>query len=529
MSYLFHARAGLIPSCVAAASVLLLTALPASAQTDAACSALLSYAPAGLKLKITAAAHATDRKTQSGQFGPGVTLPPHCHVEGELDRRTGSDGKSYALRFAVNLPDKWNGRYLFQGGGGLNGNLGEPLGGQATGSQNALTRGFAVVSTDSGHQGQGGGFDASFMADQEAALNFYFLGNMRVTEATKPLVQQYYSAAINKSYFVGCSTGGREGMIMAQRYPFLYDGIVTGSPAIRTGLSNLGLRWINVQMNQAAAKDAKGQPVPEGTYSKDEQKLIVNSLVQACDALDGAKDGLIFNVAACKFDPHTIACKAGQKGDSCLAPAKADALAKAMAGPVDSRGVQVYSRFPYDTGIADPGFIPGILNGGKPPVGAPSAAMMKQDVDAEFIANTAADTAIGDSVSLKLSSFAAHGGKQIFYHGMSDPWFSAIDTLTYYENMTAANGGLQAVDKFSRIFMVPGMGHCQGGSATLDTFDMLTPIVEWVENDKAPASVAATGKSMPGVSRPLCPYPQHAQYKGTGDINAVENFSCKGP
>ncbi len=510
-----------------ALAALLLTAVPALAQTDAACSALLAYAPPALKLKITTAAHAANRQLQGPPTAPAVTLPPHCHVEGELDRRTGSDGKSYALRFAINLPDQWNGRYLFQGGGGLNGNLGEPLGAQATGDKNALARGFAVVSTDSGHQAQGG-FDASFMADQEAALNFYFLGNMRVTQATKPMVEQYYRSAINKAYFVGCSTGGREGMIMVQRYPYLYDGIVTGSPAIRTGLSNLALRWINVQMNQAAAKDDKGQPLPGGTYSKDEQTLIVNALKQSCDALDGAKDGLIFNVAACKFDPKSIACKAGQSSN-CLAPAKAEALAKAMAGPVDSRGVQVYSRFAYDSGIADPGFIPGILNGGKPPVGAPSAAMMKQDVDAEFIENTAADTAIGDSVSLKLSSFAAHGGKQIFYHGMSDPWFSAMDTVNYYQNMTAANGGLQTVDKFSRIFMVPGMGHCQGGSATLDTFDMLSPLVEWVEHDTAPASVTATGKSMPGVSRPLCPYPQHAQYQGSGDLNAAANYSCKGP
>ncbi len=511
----------------ALAAALLLSSASAWAQSDTACSALLAYAPANLKLKITSAKHDTNRQQQAAPQAPAVTLPPHCHVEGELDRRTGSDGKSYALRFAINLPDKWNGRYLFQGGGGLNGTLGEPLGYQAVGDQNALARGFAVVSTDSGHQAQGP-FDGSFMADQEAALNFYFLGNMRVTQATKPIVEQYYTSVISKSYFVGCSTGGREGMIMAQRYPYLFDGIVSGSPAIRTGLSNLALRWINVQMNQAAAKDDKGQPLAGGTYSKDEQKLIVNSLVQKCDALDGAKDGLIFNVAACNFDPQAIACKAGQS-DNCLAPAKADALAKALAGPVDSRGVKVYSRFPYDTGIADPGFIPGILGGGKPPVGAPSAAMMKQDVDAEFIVATATDQAIGDAVSLNLSSFTSHGGKQIFYHGMSDPWFSAMDTVNYYQNMTAAHGGLQTVDKFSRIFLVPGMGHCQGGSATLDNFDMLSAIVDWVEKDKAPASVTATGKSLQGTSRPLCPYPQHAQYKGSGDIKLAENFSCQGP
>lgn len=509
-------------------AALLPTALTAYAQTDAACAALLSYAPKDSNLKILKASHDLNRQTQAGPGGPGATLPPHCHVEGEIDRRTGVNGKSYALRFAVNLPDNWNGRYLFQGGGGLNGSLGEPLGAVASGGQNALARGFAVVSTDSGHQGQG--FDASFLADQEAAMNFNFLGNARVTQATKPLVTEYYKKVISKSYFTGCSTGGREGMIMAQRFPLLYDGIITGAPAMRTDLSNQGLRWLNVQLNQVAPKGPDGFPLPGPQLSKQEMKTAVNGLLQACDMLDGAKDGLVHNVAGCKFDARTLACKAGQTAD-CLAPAKAEALAKALAGPVDSRGVQVYSRFQLDTGADDDtGFQKGLLAGGAtPPEGAPVNKMMKQDVDAEFIASEADDRRIANSTSVNLTTFSGHGGKQIFYHGVSDPWFSAMDTLAYYQRMTAANGGLQTVDKWSRLFLVPGMGHCQGGEATLDTFDMLTSIVDWVEKDQAPASVVSTGRSMPSVSRPLCPYPQHSQYSGKGDINDAKNFSCAAP
>jgi hypothetical protein len=505
---------------------LLLTAsLPALAQSEASCTALLGYS-ASSNLKITSAVHATNRSTPASPFAPGITLPPHCHVEGELDRRTGADGKAYALRFAINLPDTWNGRFLFQGGGGLNGSLGEPLGTQATGKRHALARGFAIVSTDSGHQGQGA-FDSSFMADQEAALNFLLFGNMRVAQVAKPLVKSYYSKDISKSYFVGCSTGGREGMIMAQRYPYLFDGIVSGAPAIRTGLSNLALRWMNVQMNQAASKGVDGKALAGGTYSKTEQELIVNGLVQACDALDGAKDGLIMDAAHCQFDPQTLTCPAG-KTDNCLPADKAGALAKAAAGPKDSRGRQVYANFPLDTGIDDTGFIPGIIaGGGGPPVGPSVVGMMTQDVDAEFIDATATDAAQGDSTALNLSSFAAHGGKHIFYHGVSDPWFSAMDTVNYYQNMAAANGGLQTVDKWSRVFLVPGMGHCQGGQATLDNFDMLNAIVDWVEKGQAPASVIATGNSMPGVSRPLCPHPQHAQYSGSGDVNDAANFSCR--
>ena len=484
-----------------------------------ACSNLKAYKADSSNITIASAEFYENRRSK-------VLLPPHCHVEGEIDPRTGADGKHYALKFALNLPEKWSGRYLFQGGGGLNGTLNEPLGDLAAGDKSALERGFAVVSTDSGHQGQI--FDGSFFADQEAALNFFFLGNMRVTIATKPIVEAYYKKDIQHSYFMGCSTGGREGMIMSQRYPYLYDGIVSGAPAIRTGLSNLALRWLNVQLNQAAPKDENGLPLPGGTFNKSELKLIVDGLIKQCDGLDGVEDHLIFNTAACHFDPMSLACAKNEKS-GCLAKEKAQALVKAVAGPVDSRGVQVYSRFMYDTGFDDhTGYFKGLIaGGGVPPVGPRVDTMMSQDVDAEFIAATAPDAAIGDTMSLNLSSFVAHGGKQIFYHGLSDPWFSAMDTLNYYQQMAARNGGPDKADSFSRIFLFPGMGHCGGGEETLDHFDMLSAIVDWVEKDQAPNSVVATGQSMPGVSRPVCPYPQYPHYKGKGDKNVAANFECK--
>ncbi len=504
----------------------LLMSAQASADVKSACSQLKSYATEGSNIQIKRAEFFEDRRTEANPFAPAFLLPPHCHVEGELDRRTGVDGRSYALKFAINLPKKWNGRYLFQGGGGLNGTVGEPIGNQVAGDKSALDRGFAVVSTDSGHEGQV--FDGSFMADQEAALNFFFLGNMRVTLATKPIVEKYYRNDIQHSYFIGCSTGGREGMIMSQRYPYLYDGIVSGAPAIRTGLSNLALRWLNVQLNLAAEKDENGLPLPGGTFNKAELKLIVDGLIKSCDALDGLKDELIFNTAACKFDPMSLACDKNIK-ENCLAPEKAQALIKAVAGPVDSRGVQVYSHFMYDTGFDDnSGFTKGLIaGGGVPPVGPPVATMMTQDVDAEFIAATARDAAIGDAMSFNLSSFITNGGKHIFYHGLADPWFSAMDTVNYYQKMAERNGGIEKVENFSRIFLFPGMGHCAGGEKTLDNFDMLSAIVNWVEKDKAPEYIIANGRSLPGVSRPVCPYPQYPQYKGNGDTRLAKNFECK--
>lgn len=498
------------------------------AQDAAACAALQSLSLPGVNLQITSATHHAARQLPAGPGGPAATLPPHCKVEGEIDRRQGSDGRSYALRFAVNLPDAWNGRFLFQGGGGLNGAVREPLGDQATAGNSALARGFAVASTDSGHEGAV--FDGSFMADQEAAMNFLFLGNMRVTQVAKPVVERYYGNAINRSYFVGCSTGGREGMIMAQRYPTLFDGIVSGAPAIRTGLSNLALRWYNVHLNRAVQASGQGSPEPGAQFSAAEQKLIVDGLLQACDARDGAADGLVFDVAGCAFDPRALACAAGQS-EGCLAPEKAEALVRGLAGPVDSRGVQLYPRFVLDSGNDDNlGFARGLLGGGAtPPEGVSVNALMQQDVDAEFQAASRPEQSLGDSTWTNLSTFAARGGKQIFYHGVSDAWFSAMDTVEYYQNMAAANGGLQTADRFSRVFLVPGMGHCAGGEQTLDSFDMLTALVDWVENGQAPDSIVATGASMPGVSRPLCPYPQYPHYNGSGDMADAANFSCRLP
>ncbi|HHX81689.1 MAG TPA: tannase/feruloyl esterase family alpha/beta hydrolase [Pseudomonadaceae bacterium] len=514
-----------------ASAILLATAPAVLAQAgsvgEGACLALGNASLEGVDLRITSAAHHQQRRMAAGPGGnAGAVLPAHCKLEGEIDRRTGADRKSYALRFAINMPDAWNGRFMFQGGGGLNGSLAEPLGTQATGGHSALERGFAVVSTDSGHEGAV--FDSSFMADQEAALNFLFLGNMRVTVAAKPLVERYYSDAIQHSYFMGCSTGGREGMVMAQRYPYLFDGIVTGAPAIRTGHSNIGLRWFNVQLNRAVLSSGVGSPTPGEQFSAAERRLIVDGLLQSCDALDGASDGLVFNTNACDFDPRRLACAAGET-EQCLVPEKAEALVQALAGPVDSRGLQVYAPFVLDTGNDDDtGFARGLLAGGaNPPEGISVTGLVEQDVDAELAAATAPSQALGDTVATNLSSFVANGGKQIFYHGTSDAWFSVMDTVQYYESMATANGGLQTASDFSRLFLVPGMGHCQGGEQTLDSFDMLDAIVGWVENDEAPEAVTATGNSMPGVSRPLCAWPEYPHYDGSGDMDDADSFQCR--
>ena len=444
-----------------------------------------------------------------------------------LDERLGVDGVTYAIRFALALPDDWNGRFLFQGGGGLNGSVRPPVGNTAAGAQSALQRGFAVVSTDTGHQGSG--FDGSFMADQQAALDFFYAANTKLTPLAKAMVAAHYERAIDYSYFAGCSTGGREGMIMSQRNPSFFDGIVSGAPAMRTGHSNMSLAYINSSFSGFAPSDENGQASPAALFSAADRTLIMDSLIAACDTNDGIEDGLIFNTQACGFEPAALVCS-GAKTDACLTPAQAQGLAKAFTGPVNSFGDQAYPPFPWDTGLnASGGGIPGIIaSGGSSPVGAQRTSG-EFDVDREAAAVQADSLGrIGDSTLTNLSTFREEGSKLLFFHGMSDPWFSANDTRLYYESLAAENGGADSVRDFSRLFLVPGMGHCNGGAAALDQFDLLSAVVDWVEQDIAPDSVSSTGSAMPGVSRPLCAYPDYAHYTG-GDAASAESFECRRP
>lgn len=457
----------------------------------------------------------------------GVVLPSNCRAQGVIDRRVGGDGKSYAIGFSIALPDRWNGRFLFQGGGGLNGSIRPPLGPQAIGEFPALARGFAVVSTDSGHQGAV--FDASFMNDQEAALNFAQASVGKVTMAAKAIIARYYGQPAARSYFVGCSTGGREGMVASQRFPAEFDGIVAGAPAMRTGHSNLGLAWANHNFAQIAPKGEDGKPDPAKAFSPSDRKLITDAIVAACDAKDGLKDGMIFNMRQCTFDPASLACS-GAKTDACLAPDQVSALSIAFAGPRNSRGAQSYSPFPWDSGIAAVDVpIPGILTtGARSPVGPPVYETINVDDIEDRVNGDGMQRLQSTQNWANLNSFFRRGGKILFYHGVSDPWFSALDTIDYYERMAASSGGLAQVRaSASRAYLVPGMGHCGTGAATLDRFDLLQAVVDWVEHGKAPDAVIATGPAFPGRSRPLCAHPQYAAYKGQGNPEDATSFECR--
>lgn len=511
-------------------AIALALAAPAMAQSggDAAarCAALAgSAAIPGVTIASARLVPVTPPNTlQFSPFAPDripVAIGPYCLAEGMIDARKGADGTAYGYGFALALPVAWNGRYLHQGGGGANGTTNPPLGVAGAGDVPALARGFAVMSTDGGHKGAV--FDFGFFKDQKAALAFVHDSVGRVAEVAKALIAQHYGRPAERSYIAGCSTGGREAMLGVQRYPDLFDGAVAGAPAMRAGQSRIAAEWAAVAFNQAAAKSAAtGEPRASRLFSPADRKLLLGAVLNSCDAADGLRDGMIADPVGCRFDPATIQCRAG-KETSCLSAPQVTALATAFAGPKDSRGRQAYPAFPWDTGLVAETQGPSFLPSDAPsPLGPPSKATTI-DVDAMVTALHEAPTdRLTDTYYwTNLSSFAQHGGKILFWHGASDPWFAIADTIDHHERVTKANP-----PGTSAMYVVPGVGHCSGGPG-LDRFDALGALVDWVEKGAQPAAIRATGSAFPGRSRPLCPWPAHAVYKGSGKEDDAASFECR--
>lgn len=505
-----------------------LAAAQSTARDAVACSALQK-----LQLPGTALSEISAEWIPAGpvKTAPSIALPAHCRLKAVIDRRTGADGQPYGIGFALALPATWNGRFLFQGGGAFNGVLNDPIGLGLAADRPALSRGFAVVSTDSGHRGDNP-FDTTFLRDQQATLDYAYRSIERVTAVAKAILARHYSQPVSWSYYVGCSTGGREAMQAAQRFPTDFDGVISGAPAMRTNYAVLGTDWVNVQLNQVAPRGGDGKPVTRDALSSTQKQAVIEGIRNACDANDGVTDGLVFNVNACRFDPKVLACGGSNNGPGCLTPAQATALERAFAGPIASGGRQLYSPFAFDTGIADTQGIAGLLNGG---LNLSPASTVNVDEGARWSDNDGPSTLVNTSGWTNLTTFASRGGKMIFYHGMSDPVFSALDTVDYYKRLAEPNGGADAVQRWSRLFLVPGMAHCGGGSLTTDSFDLLTALVDWVEKGTAPDAVVASrsGEPLrsgePRLSRPLCAYPRYAHYSGKGDQSSASSFECRAP
>jgi hypothetical protein len=468
----------------------------------------------------------------------GAPLPEHCLVQGMLNPRTGADGRKFGLGFDLRMPTKWNGRFAFQGGGGLDGRLAPALG-DIFGSvrPSALARGFAVVGTDGGHRGNW--LDGSFGLDQQARIDYAYNALDKVTLKAKELVEKYYGAAPKYSYLLGCSNGGRQGLMASQRMPLYFDGIVAGDPSIRFSRVTIAEMW-NLQVAaRIAPKDDKGRPIISRAFSDGDLRLVAAAVLKRCDALDGLADGIINDWRGCDFDPGVLTCKA-EKTDGCLSEAQVGALRDLYAGPRTSDGKPLYGAFNYDTGIADP--IWRAMHLGSSGTGEWDAAdaglglsnmryyqltppdpnfdpmTFDFDRDVQRTRNTAT---ISDADSTFLETFARHG-KMIVYNGLSDQGMASSVLADWYDQVLRDNG--KSISESVRLFLVPGMTHCDGGQAT-DQFDMLEAIMAWVEEGRAPDRIKATGKAFPGASRPICPYPLVARYK-SGDVNKAESFVC---
>jgi len=475
--------------------------------------------------------------------------PASCVVRGSTARRTGVDGKPYETRFELRLPTDWSGRFLYQGGGGNDGTV-APAVGRNTGSypDTGLQRGFSVVTTDAGHQGA----TAEFAVDPVARVDHAYAAHERTYTIAMAIQARYYGRAPAHKYFVGCSGGGRQGMMFAQRYPSYFDGIAICAPAMSVSSgATIAAAWDTQTYLSAAPADANGQRVLSRAFSDADLALVARGITSACDAADGATDGMVLRPDACRFNPATLLCPAA-KDATCLTSDQISALQRAFAGPRTSSGRALYVGQAWDPGIAAPGWRQWKL--GSSQTGTPNSAnttLMAGALAYEFV--TPPDPALAisrfdfdrDTERMQafsevydtyrdatLRRFRARGGKLLIFHGTADPIFSALESIDYYQRLSRNNGGPAATAPWARLFLVPGMNHCAGGPAT-DSFDGLAAIVDWVEKRAAPERIAASANPratfFPGRTRPLCAYPQYARYSGSGSLEDGANFTCVSP
>ena len=513
-----------------------LAAVPSNAQSLAqanfnaaeACSSLAGLNIADTRITVTALVN------QNSFTAPGsdntLETPAFCRLVGVTNP---------AVNFEVWLPlSGWNGNYQSVGNGGMAGTI--SYGAMAA----ALRRGYATASTDTGHSAGPIPFDASWASGRpdligdggHRALHLTTVNAKRVTEA-------FYRSPPDYSYYVGCSKGGQQGLMEAQRYPDDFDGIVAGDPANDWTRFYAGAHlWYSL-----ALLDDEESYIPPSKLP-----ALGDAVNQACDALDGVSDGILQNPLACDFEPATLACPAGTNNDSCLTPKQLSALEKIWSGVENSAGELVY---------------PGLVPGGEAARGSWSTWVTGRepyqslhwrggegffrwfvfddpdwdfrsfdfDSDLEYALEKVGPAV--DATDPDLRPYRDGGGKLIVYHGWSDPDISPVASINYFDSVVdviAAESGQQtALSKtqdFYRLFMVPGMAHCSGGPGP-DRFDALSALEDWVERGIAPQSMMASKIEDNEVvrTRPLCVHPQMATYNGSGDTDDAANFSCTAP
>jgi feruloyl esterase len=449
---------------------------------------------------------------------PFKQLPAFCRVAATLKPSSDSD-----IKIEVWMPiADWNRKFQAVGNGGYAGSITytSGSGGIERGMAEALKRGYATASTDTGHIGN---TTASFVGHPEKLVDFGYRAVHEMTVAAKAIIGAFYGAAARRSYWNGCSSGGRQGLMEAQRYPGDYDGIIAGAPANPT----TRLSTWNVYVAQAALKD------PARTIPVSKYPMIHKAVLNACDALDGLTDGLIDDPTRCRFDFKKLECS-GEDSSSCLTAAQVETARTLTSPAVHSKtretlyhGLALGTELGWATRIGGPE--PNVLGTDyvKHVVFKDSTWDWRRfDFEAAVALADRIDNGTMNAINPDLRSFRQRGGKLLLFHGWRDQNFSAQSTIDYYNKVLDTTGATGSAE-WLRLFLAPGMGHCGGGEGP-NTFDAVTALEQWVEHGKAPDVMIASHSTGGKVdrTRPLCPYPQVAKYRGTGSIDEAANFTC---
>ena len=511
--------------------------LPGLHAAPETCESLGKIALANVSIRTAEPRPAGDFAPPEGR--PIRNLPAFCRVAGTIRPSPDSD-----IRFEVWMPTAgWNSKFQGIGNGGFAGSI------SYAGLADAVAHGYAAASTDTGHEA--GGTDARWaLHHPEKIVDFGYRAVHATAVVAKAVITRFYAAAPRRSYFSSCSNGGRQALMEAQRYPADYDGIIAGAPANDWTHLLAGAAW---DMKATMAQPASFIPASK-------LPAIEAAALNACDAADGVKDGVIEDPSRCRFDPAALLCK-GTESDACLTAPQLAALRQIYAGPRDAKGRQVFPGY-SPGGEAEQGGWAAWITGPAPEKALmfafgtqfymnmvfenPEWQFRTFDVDRD--SKTADDRTahILNATDPDLSAFQKRGGKLILYHGWSDAAIPAASTTDYYERVVARMGA-KAMPGFVRLYMAPGMQHCgggsgpdmfgQGGTPSVDRFhDVAAALEAWVEQGQAPAEIIATkyktgAGGATGVvrTRPLCPYPQVARWKGSGSTDDAANFACVAP
>ncbi len=458
----------------------------------------------------------------------------HCIVEGTIGAE---------IHFRLLLPENWNGKFVMGGDGGFAGSLNnQAIGLSSLGGENVLQSGYATVSTDVGHTPDPDRSASWALNNLERVVNYGHLGVHRTAVSAKSLISAWYGQEIDRSYFYGCSNGGREALMEAQRYPNDFDGIIAGAPAYNwTGL-------ISGFLANQQALFPNPDDLTEALLSRNELNIIEQEVLGQCDAADGITDGILNDPRSCDYDIGQLPACNGIDNDSCFTEQEIDAARAVYEGPRTPSGEQLFVGFPFG-GEPDNGGWPGWIAGGTDAEvrgGYPNLQfyfaiesmkyLILHDPDWRYssydLSNYRADTRHADSTlsatDPDLSAFRSRGGKLLLYQGWSDAAITALGTIDYHQQVLAHD---PSASEDVRLFMMPGVLHCSGGKGPY-AVKFLEAMDNWVETGNAPSRLTANfveNQQIQDASRPLCAYPEIARYDGSGDDRDASNFRCEAP